>query len=73
MTSFNESNTVESFVRDQLCGVQPGRGRAAEVSPAYVAGRNKRGLGWHYVPSADLPRRIQDVFNLPGSCKLPGR
>jgi type I restriction enzyme R subunit len=60
---FNEANTVESFLRDRLCGAQLAGGRAAEVSPPYVAaGRSQRGLGWHSVPAADLPRRSQDVF-----------
>ncbi|MBN1937935.1 MAG: type I restriction endonuclease subunit R, partial [Anaerolineae bacterium] len=60
---FNESNTVEAFVRDLLCGTQPLAGRIAETPPVYVtAGRSGRGLGWRYVPAAQLPRRIQDVF-----------
>jgi type I restriction enzyme, R subunit len=65
MTEFNESNTVEAFLRDLLCGPQPARSadRVAEEPVTYVpVGRAKRGLGYHYVPAAQLPRRIQDVF-----------
>jgi type I restriction enzyme R subunit len=60
---FNESNTVEAFVRDLLSGSQPFANRVAEPPPTYAdAGRGKRGLGWHYIPAVQLPRRIQDVF-----------
>jgi type I restriction enzyme R subunit len=63
MTVFDEFNTVEAFVRDLLCGAQPFADRVAEAPAAYVAaGRAKVGMGWHYVPAAQIPRRIQDVF-----------
>lgn len=64
MMAFNEANTVEHMICDLLSGPQvatkPG---IAETTSAYVIrGRNRRGTGWHYVPSLDLPRRPQDVF-----------
>ena len=60
---FDESNTVEAFVRDLLCGPQPFADRIAEPPPIYTtAGRGKRGLGWHYVSAAQIPRQVQDVF-----------
>jgi type I restriction enzyme R subunit len=63
MATFDESNTVEAFIRDLLSGSQPFADRVTEPSPTYAAaGRAKRGLGWHYIPAAQLPRRIQDVF-----------
>jgi len=63
MTGFSEANTIEAFVRDLACGAQPFADRVAETPLVYVAaGRTGRGLGWHYVPTAQLPRRIQDVF-----------
>jgi type I restriction enzyme R subunit len=63
---FNEANTVEAMVRDLLCGTQPFADRVADAPVAYVAaGRGKRALGWHYVPSAQLPRQSQDVFVEP--------
>jgi len=60
---FTEVNSVEYFIRDLLAGPQPARPRqVAEASVVYAAGLALRGLGWHYVPSQDLPRRLQDVF-----------
>jgi type I restriction enzyme R subunit len=63
MTTFTESNTVELLIRDLLAGPQTSRPRqVAEASVTYAAGLALRGLGWHFVPSQDLPRRFQDVF-----------
>jgi type I restriction enzyme R subunit len=59
---FNESNTVEVFIRDLLCGPQPVTQRVVEHLTPYRAGRAGRGAGWHYVPAAQLPRRPNDVF-----------
>jgi type I restriction enzyme R subunit len=55
-------------VRDLLRGPAlsgaegPPADRVTEPSEPYAAGRAGHGLGWHYVPALDLPRRIQDVF-----------
>ncbi|MBN1934156.1 MAG: HsdR family type I site-specific deoxyribonuclease [Anaerolineae bacterium] len=63
---FTESNTVEAYVRDLLCGLRPTSHRVAEQPAAYVpTGRAGGGAGWHYVPSAQLPRQLQDVFVEP--------
>ena len=61
---FNESNTVESMIRDLLCGAQPAAAKAvAELPVPYIpSGLAHRGAGWHYVPAAALPRQPQDVF-----------
>lgn len=61
---FNEQNSVENFIRDTLCGPPPGSRRGTgEASAAYLpAGLSHRGTGWHFVPAAELPRHIQDVF-----------
>ncbi|MCC7362107.1 MAG: HsdR family type I site-specific deoxyribonuclease [Anaerolineales bacterium] len=60
---FTEANTVENLIRDLLAGPQPTRPRqVAEAAVVYAAGLALRGLGWHFVPSQDLPRRFQDVF-----------
>jgi len=61
---FNELNSVENFLRDTLCGPQstPKKG-ISEKSALYLPiGRSSTGVGWHYVPAIDLPRRINDVF-----------
>ncbi|MFC1997642.1 type I restriction endonuclease subunit R [Chloroflexota bacterium] len=61
---FNELNTVENFLRDTLCGPQPTpKSGISETSAPYLpVGRSSTGVGWHYVPAIDLPRRINDVF-----------
>ena len=60
MTTFSESNTVEAFIRDILCGgvthhTSVGRG---------IARRNGRtsGLGWHFIDATNLPRQTQEVL-----------
>lgn len=57
---FNESNTVEAFIRDQLCG---GVTHHTAVGPG-LARRNRQisGLGWHYLRAANLPRQPQEVL-----------
>lgn len=44
---FNESNSVEHFVRDLLSG---------------KGGSSEAGLGWEYVPPNQLPRTAENVF-----------
>lgn len=60
MTGFNESNTVEAFTRDQLCGAVT---HHTAVGPG-LARRNGQisGLGWHYVSAVYLPRQPQEVL-----------
>ena len=58
--SFNESNTVEAFVRDLLCG---GFAHHTAVGP----GRARRhghisGLGWHYLSAQNLPRKSDEIL-----------
>ena len=61
--NFNEGNTIEAYVRDTLCGTKALPDRTGEQRAIFLTvGRTNRGLGWHYVPAAQLPRRIQDVF-----------
>ena len=57
---FNESNTVEAFIRDLLCG---GITHHTAVGPGLARRAGKiSGLGWHYLASEHLPRRPQDVL-----------
>ena len=63
---FNEQNTVENYVVSLLTGVTPppvtGRESHEDAAPYIPLGRNHKGAGWHYVPAATLPRRVNDVF-----------
>lgn len=59
---FNESNTVEAYVRDLLAG--PGMavlGNTVREPPASY-GASPKGIGWRYVAPADVPRQIQEVL-----------
>ena len=60
--SFNETNTVEAFIRDLLAGEI----QSALVSPglARQSGRVS-GLGWHYVRPGDLLREPQEALVEP--------
>jgi len=63
---FNEQNTVENYIVNLLTGVTPppvtGRESHEDAAPYIPLGRNHKGAGWHYVPAASLPRRVNDVF-----------
>ncbi|MGD0005291.1 MAG: HsdR family type I site-specific deoxyribonuclease, partial [Anaerolineaceae bacterium] len=59
---FNESNAVELFIRDLLCG-KPDRQTADQ--PGLYAGalsQLARGLGWVYKPADKLHRTVTDVL-----------
>ena len=56
---FNEANTVEAFLRNQLSG------DIQQTSAPHGLARKDRsvlGAGWHYLVSQDLPRQANDVF-----------
>ena len=60
--AFNETNTIEAFIRDRLAG---------EAGPAMVSlglarqGGGISGLGWHFVGPTDLPRQPQEALVEP--------
>ena len=58
--TFNESNTVEAYLRDLICG---GVTHHTAVGAGFArrAGRIC-GLGWHYLAAANVPREPHDVF-----------
>ena len=64
MPSFNESTTVEAYLRDLLSGPQkPVPPGVIEQAAAYTTpGLSRRGAGWHFVPPGAVPRQPQDVF-----------
>lgn len=62
---FNESNTVEAYLRDLLAGpLKSAPSNLAQQPPASY-GRSHKGSGWSYVSNADIPRQIQDALVEP--------
>jgi len=60
---FNESNTVEAYVRDILAGpVSVAAATAVHEPQVPYQGRAQTGLGWHYIGSKALPREPKHVF-----------
>lgn len=63
--SFNESNTVEAYIRDLIAG--PIKATPAntlqESLPNY--GFAPKGMGWRYAAPAEVPRQIQEVLVEP--------
>jgi type I restriction enzyme R subunit len=58
--SFNESNTVEDFIRDRLCG---GITHHTAVGPGFARRHNAlSGLGWHFLAPQNLGRLPQEVL-----------
>ena len=63
--AFNESNTVEAYVRDLLAGpikAVPAN-TAQETQASY--GPSPKGIGWRYAAPAEVPRQIQEVLVEP--------
>ena len=58
--TFNESNTVEAFIRDRLCG---GVTRHTAVGPGLARRQGAlSGLGWHFLAPQNLSRLPQEVL-----------
>jgi len=63
--SFNESNTVEAYVRDLLAGrIKAVPGNAAQNSRISY-GLSAKGIGWTYASPSEVPRQIQEVLVAP--------
>jgi type I restriction enzyme R subunit len=64
---FNEQNTVENFIRDLLCGAQPGvaRERPDQTYGGDSVALDVTGLGWRYVPASELPRAPGEILVEP--------
>ena len=61
--TFNESNTVEAYVRDILAGpVSETAATAVHEPQVPYQGRAQIGLGWHYVGPKALPREPHEVL-----------
>ena len=58
--TFNEANTVETFIRDLLCG---GITHHTAVCPGLARHSGQlSGLGWHYCSHENLPRQPQEAL-----------
>lgn len=53
--NFNESNTVEAYIRDLLCG-------ASAAQPSGRRTRQAYGAGWTFKPGNEVERNITDAF-----------
>jgi type I restriction enzyme, R subunit len=65
MSSFNESNTVEAYVRDLLAGPIKAVPTNTIQQPLASYGPSPKGIGWRYATPADVPRQIQEVLVEP--------
>ncbi|MCP5357557.1 MAG: type I restriction endonuclease subunit R [Pseudomonadales bacterium] len=62
MSSFNESNTVEAYVRDLLAGPIKAVPVNTAQEPQASYGSSPKGIGWRYAAPAEVPRQIQEVL-----------
>ncbi|WP_134551979.1 type I restriction endonuclease subunit R [Pseudomonas aeruginosa] len=65
MAVFNESNTVEAYVRDLLAGQVKVVPANAVQEPHASYGLSPKGIGWRYAAPAEVPRQIQEVLVEP--------
>ena len=63
--SFNESNTVEAYVRDLLAGPFKAIPTNAAQEPQASYGPSPKGIGWSYAAPAEVPRQLQEVLVEP--------
>ncbi len=63
--AFNESNTVEAYVRDLLAGPIKTTPLNAVHEPLPSYGPSPKGIGWRYAAPAEVPRQIQEVLVEP--------
>lgn len=64
--SFNESNTVEAYIRDLLAGsVEAVPANTVQEPPHASYGPSPKGIGWRYASPAEVPRQIQEVLIEP--------
>ncbi len=62
---FNESNTVEAYVRDLLAGPIKATLSNAVQEPLPNYGPSPKGIGWRYAAPTEVPRQIQEVLVEP--------
>ncbi|ABM43718.1 type I site-specific deoxyribonuclease, HsdR family [Acidovorax sp. JS42] len=62
---FNESNTVEAYVRDLLAGPIKAAPVNTAQEPQASYGPSPKGIGWRYAAPSEVPRQIQEVLVEP--------
>lgn len=62
---FNESNTVEAYIRDLLAGPLRKASSQAVHEPLAVYGPSSNGVGWTYVAPSQVPRQTHEVLVEP--------
>lgn len=65
MSFFNESNTVEAYVRDLLAGSIKALPANTAQEPQASYGPSLKGIGWRYAAPTEVPREIQEVLVEP--------
>ena len=63
--TFTESNTIEAYVRDLLCGLNADHLSLDAQQAIDTCGLGSAGAGWRYLPTAAVPRGAQEVFSEP--------
>ena len=63
--AFNESNTVEAYVRDLLAGPIKAVPANTAQEPHGSYGPSPKGIGWRYAAPSEVPRQIQEVLVEP--------
>jgi type I restriction enzyme R subunit len=62
---FNESNTVEAYLRDLLAGPIKATPPSVVQEPLPSYGPSPKGIGWRYAALSEVPRQIQEVMVEP--------
>lgn len=62
---FNESNTVEAYVRDLLAGPIKAVPVNTAQEPQASYGPSPKGVGWRYAAPSEVPRQNQEVLVEP--------
>ncbi len=63
--AFNESNTVEAYIRDLLAGPIKATGPNAIQEPMPRYSPAVKGIGWRYVAPSEVPRQAHEVLVEP--------
>lgn len=62
---FNESNTVEAYIRDLLAGPSKAVPASTVQEPPASYGTSPKGISWRYAAPAEVPRQTHEVLVEP--------